>query len=126
MSDLRHPDIEIYIRNCTLEQLEQWLAARCSGMTKLFSQGQIHEYRSQINGNRIPILVHEKVIGCEWSSIWFKSSHTPWSRDLDCALEAAAALDTQIRCLTSDWVRGRGSRSWWDLDSGKMKEIQWQ
>jgi hypothetical protein len=125
MNDLRHPDIEIYIRNCTREQLEHWLAARSSGMTKLFSQGLVHEYRSVINGTRIPVLVHEKVKGVEWSSIWFKSSRTPWCRDLDCALEAGKTLEAQVRCLTSDWVRGRGARRWWSIDNGQMQEIQW-
>jgi hypothetical protein len=125
MSDLRHPDIEIYIRNCTQPQLERWLSKRCSTITRLFSQGRVHEYRSVINGIRVPILVHERVVGIDWSCIWFKSHRTPWARDLDCAREAGRALDTQVRCLTTDWIQGRGARRWWNIDNGRMQEIQW-
>lgn len=126
MSDLCHPDIEIYIRHCNLQQLERWLRSRCSGMNRRFSQGRIHEYRSVFNGAQVPILVHEKVVGIEWTSIWFRSNRTPWRRDLDCALEVARALQTQVRCLTSDWIRGRGQRKWWNIEAGRMNEMIWQ
>lgn len=126
MSDPRHPDIEIYVKNCSLEQLEHWLRDRCSVLEKQFSQGQIHEYRSTIDDATVPVMIHEKVVGKAWTSVWFKSADTPWPQDIDCALEASRALDTQIRCIVGGWSNGQDPDEWWRVENGQQEKIQWR
>lgn len=125
MTDLCLPDIEIYVKNRSLEQLEHWLRHRCSWLDRSFSQGQVHEYGCILDGAVIPVLVHEHVVGKLWTSIWFKSDGTPWRRDLDCALEAADALGTQIRCQTSSRIGGLGNEQWWSVEAGRRERVQW-
>lgn len=126
MTDSRHPDIEIYVKDCSLEQLEQWLRTRCSDLEKQFSQGQIHEYRSVIDDIAVPVMIHEKVVGKAWTSVWFKSDQSPWRKDLDCALEAADALGTQIRCIVGGWSNGQDPDDWWKIENGQQERIQWR
>ncbi|MFC6671415.1 hypothetical protein [Marinobacterium aestuariivivens] len=92
MTDPRHPDIEIYVKNCSLEQLEQWLRNRCSTFEKKFSQGLIHEYDGIVDETKVPVMIHEKVVGKAWTSVWFKSDRT---------------LDTRSRLRPGS---GRGTR----------------
>jgi hypothetical protein len=101
MTDPRHPDIEIYVKNCSLEQLEDWIKSHSSGLEKRFNQGPIYEYSCTMESVAVEVMIHQKVVGKAWTSIWFKSDRTPWAKDLDCALDAFAALETEIRCIAA-------------------------
>lgn len=124
MSQERHPDIEVYVKNCPVSEIEAWLGT-LGTVTSVFSQGLTHEYSVELDNHDIPVLIHEKVVGKAWTSVWFKSDKTAWETDLDCARAAALGLDTQIRCIAGGWSDGDDPDEWWKLDQGTETLIQW-
>jgi len=128
MSDnQRHPDIEIYIKDRSLEQITSWLGSICKQLENEHNQGQIHNYFAQMDTQTIPIMIHEKVSGKAWTSVWFNSDQSPWQKDLDCAMQAAKQLDTQVRCIASGWNTGDDPDEWWKVEnSGETSKMQWR
>lgn len=126
MSEERHPDIEVYIKNCPLEEILDWLGDRCEEVEILNSVGGTHALDIVINNCRVPVMIHEKAVGKAWISIWFRSENTPWAKDLDCAHEIANALNTQVRCIASGWSEGDDPDEWWRIENGIAEKIQWQ
>lgn len=122
----RHPDIEIYIKDRSPEQILQWLAQRFDGVECSRSRGLVHELRLQLNQQRLPVQLHERVSGKAWSSLWFKSDATPWNVDLECAREAAVALQTQVRCVASGWQEGDEPDEWWRVTDQDEEKILWR
>lgn len=125
MTEQHHPDIEIYIKSRTLEEIEAWLASLGS-VQKVTSKGLTHDYQLTLNGQCMPIMVHEKVAGKAWLSLWFKENLTPWNQDLDCARAAAEAMGTQIRCVTSGWSDGDEPDEYWKIENGEEEKIIWR
>ncbi|WP_372830629.1 hypothetical protein [Pontibacterium sp.] len=126
MTDQRHPDIEIYVKNRSLEEIEHWLRQRFDVLNTDFSQGTVHEYKAGLSDATIPVMIHEKVVGKAWTSVWFKSDKTLWATDLDCAAQAAIDLDTQIRCIAGGWADGDEPDEWWKVENGEQEKIQWR
>lgn len=125
MTDTRHPDIEIYVKNRSLDLLCEWILQYASAIETLQSKGNIHELRATINGDSVELMIHEKVAGKLWASVWFKSDKTPWAKDLDCAHAAAKDMDTQVRCIASGWQDGDDPDEWWKIENGSQEQIQW-
>jgi len=126
MTEQRHPDIEIYVKNRSIADIENWLSNCAEQLEQTFSQGTIHEYNINIAGAQIPVMIHEKVAGKAWVSVWFKSDRTPWVKDVDCAQAAAEAMDTQVRCIASGWNDGDDPDEWWKVENGSVEKIQWR
>jgi hypothetical protein len=126
MSNQRHPDSESSIKNRSLEEILDWLSQRCTNVTPLKDVGGTHSLEVELDACRIPVMIHERAVGKAWISIWFRSDQTPWIRDIDCAHEVAAALDTQVRCVASGWNEGDDPDEWWAVENGNAKKIQWQ
>jgi len=124
-TESRHPDIEIYIKNRSLEQILQWLRRRTDAVEAHDSVGATHSLSVVFAGARIPVMIHEKAVGKSWVSIWFRSDATPWARDIDCAMEVAAALDTQVRCIVSGWQEGDDPDEWWTTNGSEIEKIIW-
>lgn len=125
MTEPRHPDIEVYIKNCSLEQILEWLNTRCDSCTSRKSVGGTHAYDVTLNGVDIPVMIHERAVGKAWISIWFRSDATPWVKDLDCAEELSQTLKTQCRCIVSGWNEGDDPDEWWRVENGEQERIQW-
>lgn len=126
MTEPRHPDIEIYVKNRSLKKIESWLQQRFDRVDRDFEQGTTHEYRATLNGAMISVLVHEKVVGKAWTSIWFKSDKTDWIKDLDCAQDAANEMETQVRCIAGGWSDGDEPDEWWKVEHGEQEKILWR
>ncbi|WP_432696623.1 hypothetical protein ACQUQP_19115 [Marinobacterium sp. YM272] len=126
MSEQRHPDIEVYIKNRQLEEILHWLGERCDEVKPVNSVGGTHALEIVIDRCPVPVMIHEKAVGKAWISIWFRSEQTPWAKDLDCAHEIANALDTQVRCIASGWSEGDDPDEWWRIENGNAEKIQWQ
>lgn len=122
----RHPDIEIYVKDRSVEQIVDWLNGLCQPLQLDYAQGQVHHYIGNMDGQDIPIMIHEKVNGKAWISVWFNSDSTPWIKDLDCAEQAAKEMDTQIRCIASGWNTGDDPDEWWKVENGHQEKIQWR
>ncbi len=125
MTDQRHPDIEIYVKDCSVAEIEAWLTQIAESCNCTFSQGVTHEYKITLSGHTIPVMLHEKVAGKAWSSVWFKSDKTPWTVDLDCARVASEQLGKQVRCIASGWQTGDDPDEWWKIEKGDETLIQW-
>ncbi|MBA4503163.1 hypothetical protein [Marinobacterium marinum] len=125
-NETRHPDIEIYIKGRSMDQILAWLQARCEGLQPQHSGGGSHAFNATLDGTRIPVMIHEKAVGKAWVSVWFRSQATPWLQDLDCAKEAAAALDTQVRCIVSGWQDGDDPDEWWKVEGDGVEKINWR
>lgn len=128
MSDetTRHPDIEIYIKSRSLEQILAWLEQLSESPQAVETAGSTHHLSCIIKGQTIPVMIHERALGKAWTSLWFRSDATPWERDLDCAEEASQALDTQVRCIVSGWEDGDDPDEWWRIENGNTEKISWR
>lgn len=125
-NETRHPDIEIYIKKRSLDQILDWLRSRCDSLKPHNSVGHTHSLTAVLDGVRVPVMIHEKAAGKAWISVWFRSDATPWVRDLDCAAEVANALDTQVRCIVSGWQDGDDPDEWWCIENGNTEKISWR
>ncbi len=98
-------DIEIYIREPVLKKLLGWLKSRLGPLQEL-GPGQPGAGRSK--GARvyttlewqppIPIHIQAGIEGGPYTCLWFKSAHTPWRTDAECAREVFAALGVPVQC----------------------------
>lgn len=121
MNSQRHPDIEIYLKNVTPEQVEHWLQQRAEQFQKTGPQ----QYQVTFTDTPVAVALYDKVAGKAWSSLWFKSAATPWATDLDCAREASQALGTQVRCSTGGWQEAEQPEPWWKVEQGEETLIDW-
>lgn len=127
MTDTRHPDIEIYVKSKTLDEIRTWLEQHSTEpVREISSKGLIHELELNVTGQHVPVMIHEKVAGKAWVSVWFKSDKSPWAKDLDCAEAAAAEMATQIRCIASGWEDGDDPDEYWKVEQGNVEKIQWR
>lgn len=125
MTEQRHPDIEIYIKSRSLEEIEAWLQSLGS-LEKTSTQGLAHEYQLAFDQQSVPVMVHEKVAGKAWLSLWFKENLTPWPQDLACAHAASEAMNTQIRCVAGGWNDGDEPDEYWKVENGQQETIVWR
>ena len=121
----KHPDIEIYVKNVSIEQITAWLNDRFDAVQVSSKKGLLHHFSAEYQGHSFRYMIHEKAIGKSWSSIWFQSDETPWKIDLDCAKEASLALNTQVRCIASGWQEGDDPDEWWKVEKDHAEKIQW-
>lgn len=121
----RHPDIEIYVANASLQQIQDWLSARFGQtLTRSHKKGQ-SQLEVTIDGTSTPVLVIEKAAG-RFTSLWFDSATTPWHTDLDCAREAQLHFNCEIRCIYSGWNEGDDPDEWWSINNNGEQRIQWR
>ena len=119
-------DIEIYVKNRSLEDIQSWLEASFDNLTHLATKHRVHDYEAQLNHQTIPIMIVEQVVGKAWTSLWFKASGTPWKDDTDCAHSVHQQLQCQVRCNSGPWQEGADMDEWWQLDeSGQSSIIKW-
>ena len=122
----RYPDLEIYAKDITFKQVEDWLKTHFGAVERTHMVTKKSEARLHLNVNDMEVLVFGNAIG-KYSSIWFKQNQTPWANDLEAAHDAAKHLNTQIRCSNSGWEEGQGPESqWWRVVEGETDMlIEW-
>lgn len=126
MTNTRHPDIEIYVKNSTLKEIQDWLGSHADHLECNSSKNTIHEFAVTFKGNTVETMVHERVAGKAWTSVWLKSDKSPWPTDLACAHTAATEMNTQIRCIVSGWKDGDDPDEYWKIENGEEEKIQWR
>jgi|UPI00082D3789 hypothetical protein len=126
MTSTRHPDIEIYIKNCSFEAIQEWLASQAEKIDYISSKGTTHQLNLRFSGNDVETMIHERAAGKAWTSLWLKSDKSPWATDLECAHATATALNTQVRCIVSSWEDGDDPDEYWKIENGAEEKIQWQ
>ncbi len=90
----RQQDIEIYARDCTVEELVAWSKSKLGGLGRPEALAGSTLYESP----RGPLTVTKGMGDGTFVSLWFNSSRTPWATDVDCAREAARELRCTVRC----------------------------
>lgn len=120
-----HPDIEIYIKNSSVEKIVHWLNNRFENVELLSIKGLLHHYEAHWQTHRFTFTIHQRALGKAWISIWFQSDQTPWQIDLECAREASKELNAQIRCIDSGWQEGDDPDEWWKIENGLEEKIAW-
>ncbi|MAY43251.1 MULTISPECIES: hypothetical protein [unclassified Neptuniibacter] len=126
MTNTRHPDIEIYVKNRSLEAIQEWLQSHADQLECTSSKNNIHEFTLTFQDNNVETLIHERVAGKAWTSVWLKSDTSPWATDLECAHAASKELETQIRCIASGWNDGDDPDEYWKVEDNAEEKIQWQ
>lgn len=124
-SNPRHPDIEIYIKQSSTQQVQQWLSERFEQLQTLQQRAKTWQLEAKHKGQTIPITLIEKAIG-NYTSIWFDSDQTPWPQDLDCAIEAQQYFQREVRCIASGWNEGDEPDEWWSLTDEGQHKILWK
>ncbi len=129
MQTTRHPDLEIYLKNCSSSQILDWLQEQCTTLAVLKETPSYLELELQFEVGLVQASLQHKVSGKAWSSLWLKNNHTPWDTDLDCALIASQQLQTQIRCIKTSWVdddMDSEEDQWWKIEDGERELISWK
>jgi hypothetical protein len=130
MPNERHPDLEIYIKNTTIQQILNWLELHCQTVNTQFKSDNHIELQLQFGNKLIEASLQQKVSGKAWSSLWLKTNATLWDTDLDCALVAAAQMQTQIRCIEASWSDDQSKDlegdHWWKIEDGQQELISWK
>lgn len=105
-----YPDIEIYVKEQPTEDVLSWIKERV-GIT---AQEELRRDGKRVFDLTVGDPAYQCLIICrvngDFSSIWFNSTRLPWTSDVDCAVDCATALDTEVRCQDPDsevWIRVR-------------------
>lgn len=127
------PDVEVYIKNLENEQLLQWLKASFDVTDETaikqmnMDKARSHSIKLAYDGEQLELSVTPCAAGKAFTSIWFKSGHTPWESDLACAESALAAIDTEIRCSAESWAEEEPefSEKWWKITRSDRELVVW-
>lgn len=127
------PDIEIYLKQATLEDIQRWLLARFETLTvqedwaQRFTLGKIIQTEIPSAGSSIPLMITPGAAGKAFTSIWFKSARTPWKNDVECGRDCAAFLGLEVRCSANSWEENEAldSEQWWVLKDGQERLVRW-
>jgi len=127
------PDVEIYFKDLTRELFVTWLdmhfmplnddqIARIQLDTK-----QAVTLLLQRDAHQIELMLTPSAAGKAFTSVWFKSSHTPWANDLECAESALAHTNLEVRCSAESWTEQEEefSEKWWKLTPEGRELIVW-
>ena len=123
---MRQPDIEIYLKEDFLNELNGWLEQHVGSLDLGPWAGTLR--RGTLHGDtRIPLMIVRKAAG-KWASICFESEHTPWSTDLDCARAVAAGTNREVRCSIGSWQEEQGESNadnWMKVTAEGEEEFVW-
>jgi hypothetical protein len=103
MNAPNQPDIEIYVKGATVEELRSWLAQRFGALENEASRGAMQHFRAERDGSVIPVRVMPGAVGKQWTSVWLDSPDTPWANDLACARDCFSFVGKEVRCATGSW-----------------------
>lgn len=123
MTEDTYPDIEIYVRRPELASITDWLDERFGIQSRKRSGSTLlcHLDRPAIEC----VIVENASDG--FTSIWFKSSRTPWEDDRACAREAFERFGLEVRCSIGSWHEsGQADEDdWLAITDAGEKSIRW-
>ncbi len=108
MNTNNQPDIEIYVKDTTADELRSWLQKRLGALVVEPVRGTVTQLRAERDGLVIPVRIMTAVVGKAWSCVWFDSPDTPWADDLACGRDCFAVLGKEVRCSAGNFDEARG------------------
>lgn len=129
----QQPDIEIYVRNASHQNILDWLnqtfdKVELKQLTyDSFSKGRSVEGQVTFRDTIIPVFIMPHAAGKAFTSIWFKSDKTKWPNDEACALDFLTSVDTEVRCSANSWHENEDENSdqWWLIKRNEKRLIRW-
>ena len=124
---MSQPDIEIYVKGPTADQIQGWLGSHFDRLTITSQSKQRCNYIATWQGMDFEVIVLLKVQD-GFTSIWFNHGNLPWADDKSCAHQALLELESahlQIRCVASGWQEGDAPDQWLHLDNDGEQLISW-
>ena len=121
---MRQPDIEIYLKDCQLEQVSQWLSQNLGPASAWQTRGQVH----RAYFGETPITWFERAVG-KWNSLLIESAATPWEDDQTCAQAAFDALQVEARCSLGGWQESDGEADadqWLKVNAEGAQVFTWR
>lgn len=130
---ISQPDVEIYFKDLTRELFVTWLNSAFDALNNeqieriQLGQKQPAILLLQLDGHQIELMITPGAAGKAFTSVWFKSCHTPWSSDLDCAESALSNTGLEVRCSAETWTEQEEefSEKWWRLSPEGKELIVW-
>ena len=115
----RFPDIEIYLKRVTTDEVLPWLK-------EVFGEVEVirTEPNTQCNLGGIACTITEQVAKGGYTSVWFESDQTPWPTDRDCAHQAYQYFKTETRCSTGGW-EGEDDGGWFRITDKGEQVVNW-
>jgi hypothetical protein len=130
-SHIVYPDIEIYLANVTGHEIVDWLATFLSEITLTRSspdKNTCHysaRYLRQQEEVEIHFIIMEKACA-NFTSLWLKSSRTPWNSDLECARAATGHFPGEVRCSPGSWNPDHDNDEWISIQNGNETTCTWR
>jgi hypothetical protein len=90
----RQLEIEIYVRDCSNEQLIAWIESAIGPLGQPEHAREAVVYPSLFG----PVILTPGTDGGPFVSIWFNTPQSPWATDVDCGRQAARELGCIVRC----------------------------
>ncbi len=119
-------DIEIYAKNLTLDTIIHWLSDHFSHVIIIKQGHRVHDLHVRYGRENTPVMIVEHAAGKAWSSIWFKTTNTPWEGDQQCAESLNNVVHCCVRFNAIPWQQGAEPDQWQQLDEqGQLSTVQW-
>jgi len=90
----RESDIEIFVRDCSIERVRAWARTRVGPIGDAQDDGAATIYLTSCG----PMIATPSIENGPFMSVWFNSTRTPWATDVDCARDVARELECTVRC----------------------------
>ncbi len=121
------PDIEIYTKGPTPEQIKDWLSSQLDTLSAHSQSPKRQVYLATWQGEKFEVMVLPKVQS-GYTSIWFDHANLPWANDKACAQNALHNLPQEglsVRCIASGWQEGDAPDQWLQLTPSSEEVINW-
>lgn len=102
------PDVEIYVKDASVEEVVGWLERRLGILAAEPSRGAMKHYRAEREGEPIPVRIMTGAVGKPWTCVWLDSPATPWADDLACGRDCFAVLGKEVRVSAGSCDEDRG------------------
>lgn len=130
---MTQPDIEIYIKHTTAEEITSWLTrifdtVNINSLNEAsLADGQMVKGSVELNGE-IPVVITAGAAGKAFTSVWFQSDRTGWENDLQCAESFCSQYPgREVRCSADTWTESEeeNDEKWWKLTNQEKSLIRW-
>lgn len=128
MPSTAQSDIEIYIKDSSIDSIQDWLKLLFTDVTTVKEGKKIHHVRCTYQAQEIDIEILLEAVGKRFTCLWFQSSSTPWKTDVECARAAFAHFTTEVRCSEGDWTETDAvpeKQLWWRINTEGEALVSW-